>query len=65
MEGSSRRQHLVELFSTILLAFAALGTAWSTYQSTRWRGELRVAHLPRRVDLAGYLAGTALGLRCL
>jgi hypothetical protein len=29
----------VELFATILLAFAAVATAWSTYQSTRWRGE--------------------------
>jgi hypothetical protein len=39
MAGSSRRQHLVELFSTILLAFAALGTAWSTYQSTQLHRE--------------------------
>jgi hypothetical protein len=34
-----RRTHRVELFATILLAFAAVATAWSTYQSTRWRGE--------------------------
>jgi hypothetical protein len=39
MDAESRRQHRVELFSTILLAVAALTTAWSTYQSTRWRGE--------------------------
>ena len=30
--------HWVELLSTILLAAAAVATAWSTYQSTRWRG---------------------------
>jgi hypothetical protein len=29
----------VELFATILLACAAVATAWSTYQSTRWRGD--------------------------
>jgi hypothetical protein len=39
MEGEARRLHRVELLSTILLAVAAVGTAWSTYQSTRWRGE--------------------------
>ena len=39
MEPLSRRQHLVELFSTVLLAVAAVATAWSTYQSTQWRGE--------------------------
>jgi hypothetical protein len=34
-----RRQHLLELVATILLAAAALGTAWSTYQSTTLRGQ--------------------------
>lgn len=42
MEPVTRRQHLVDLFSTILLAVAALATAWSTYQSTQWRGEQAV-----------------------
>ncbi len=42
-EATSTRQHWVELFATILLAFAALATAWSTYQSTRWRGEQAVS----------------------
>ena len=42
MESLGRRQHLVELFSTILLAVAAVATAWSTYQSTQWRGEQAV-----------------------
>jgi hypothetical protein len=43
MESLSRRRHFVELFSTILLAVAAVATAWSTYQSTRWRGEQAVS----------------------
>jgi hypothetical protein len=42
MEALGRRQHLVELLSTILLAVAAVATAWSTYQSTQWRGEQAV-----------------------
>jgi hypothetical protein len=43
VDAQERRQHRVELFSTILLAVAAVGTAWSTYQSTQWRGEQAVA----------------------
>ena len=38
-DAEARRQHRVELLATILLACAAVATAWSTYQSTRWRGE--------------------------
>src|SRR5262245_7175302 len=40
--AQTRRDHRVELFATILLAVAAVATAWSTYQSTRWRGEQAV-----------------------
>jgi hypothetical protein len=29
----------VEVFATFLLAFAAVATAWSSYQATRWNGE--------------------------
>ena len=29
----------VELVSTVLLALAAVATAWSSYQATRWNGE--------------------------
>jgi hypothetical protein len=29
----------VELVATVLLAFAAVATAWSSYQATRWNGE--------------------------
>ncbi len=32
----------MELLATILLAVAAVGTAWSTYQSTQWRGDQAV-----------------------
>jgi hypothetical protein len=42
MDPKSRRQHRIELLSTVLLAVAAVATAWSTYQSTRWRGEQAV-----------------------
>ena len=38
MEPGSPRHHRVELLATVLLALAAVATAWSTYQSTRWRG---------------------------
>ena len=40
---AGRKEHWVELLSTVLLACAALATAWSTYQSTRWRGEQAVS----------------------
>lgn len=39
MGDRARREHRIELFATILLAAAAVATAWSTYQSNRWRGE--------------------------
>jgi hypothetical protein len=39
MEADDRRQHRVEFLCTVLLAVAAVATAWSTYQSQRWRGE--------------------------
>jgi hypothetical protein len=41
-EGVDRKAHRVDLLATILLAVAAVGTAWSTYQSTQWRGEQAV-----------------------
>jgi hypothetical protein len=36
--ASDARERRVELLATILLATAALATAWSTFQSGRWRG---------------------------
>lgn len=41
-DSHERRLHRVELLATILLAVAAVGTAWSTYQSTQWRGDQAV-----------------------
>jgi hypothetical protein len=40
------RDHRVELAATILLAFAAVATAWSTFQAGRWRGD-QAAHTSR------------------
>src|SRR3954462_8596583 len=37
------RHQRLELFATVLLAMAALATAWSTYQSAQWRGEQALA----------------------
>jgi hypothetical protein len=39
MADDERRLHRVELLSTILLAVAAVTTAWATYQSNQWRAE--------------------------
>jgi hypothetical protein len=38
-EPDARRGSRVEIAATVLLAVAAVLTAWSTYQSTEWRGE--------------------------
>jgi hypothetical protein len=35
----SPRTTWVEIASTVLLAFAAVATAWSSYQASRWTGE--------------------------
>jgi hypothetical protein len=34
-----RTNHFLELAATVLLALAAVGTAWATYQSSRWHGK--------------------------
>ena len=34
-----RRHQRLEFLATVLLAMAAVATAWSTYQSAQWRGE--------------------------
>jgi hypothetical protein len=39
---AERRQRRVEVLSTVLLATAAVATAWATYQSTQWRGDQAV-----------------------
>jgi hypothetical protein len=35
----ARAEHRLELAATVLLALAAVATAWATYQSSRWHGE--------------------------
>jgi hypothetical protein len=37
--AQDRRERRVELASTILLAVAAVATAWCSYQASRWNGE--------------------------
>ena len=49
----------VELAATILLAFAAVATAWSSYQATRWNGEQ--AKTASRVNKTRIDAGRAAG----
>jgi len=39
MEAEEVRRNRVELLATVLLALAAVATAWSSYQGARWRGE--------------------------
>ncbi len=39
MTASGGRRDWVELVATVLLALAAVATAWSSYQSTRWNEE--------------------------
>ena len=35
----SRADYRLEIVAAVLLSIAAVGTAWATYQSARWRGE--------------------------
>jgi hypothetical protein len=37
------KDHRLELVATVLLALAAIATAWSTYQSAAWRGKQAAA----------------------
>ena len=39
MSERSTHDRRLELAATVLLALAAVGTAWSTYQSARWHGK--------------------------
>jgi hypothetical protein len=39
--GESRYFRHVDLLSTVLLALAAVATAWATYQGAHWRSEPR------------------------
>jgi len=42
-EPLSLRAHRIELASTVLLALAAVATAWATYQAAHWRSEQALA----------------------
>jgi hypothetical protein len=37
--GGAPKRDWVEIVATLLLALAAVATAWSSYQATRWNGE--------------------------
>lgn len=50
---AERSDHRLELFSTILLALAAVATAWATYQAAVWHGrqaEAQSASIAARVE---------------
>jgi hypothetical protein len=42
-EPGPHRVRWVEVLSTLLLALAAVGTAWSSYQASRWQGQSALA----------------------
>jgi hypothetical protein len=49
----ARRDHRLELAATLLLALAAIATAWASYQSSRWHGkqaEAQSASIAARVE---------------
>ena len=51
--GSSRGHHWIEFATTLLLAAAAVATAWASYQSARWHGkqaEAQSASIAARVE---------------
>jgi hypothetical protein len=41
--STSRAAHWIDLLATILLALAAVATAWATYQASHWRSEQALA----------------------
>jgi hypothetical protein len=41
--GHSRASRLPDVVATIVLAVAAVATAWSGYQASRWHGEQAIA----------------------
>ena len=55
-----QRRDWVEVGATVLLAFAAVATAWSSYQATRWNGEQ--AKTSGSVNKTRILAARAAGL---
>jgi hypothetical protein len=55
-----RKRDWVEIGATVLLAFAAVATTWSSYQATRWNGEQ--AKTSGRVNKVRIEAARAAGL---
>jgi hypothetical protein len=50
---AARTDHRLELAATVLLAMAAVATAWASYQSSRWHGqqaEMQSASIAARVE---------------
>jgi hypothetical protein len=58
--GDAPRRDLVEIVATVVLALAAVATAWSSYQATRWNGEQ--AKASSRVNALRIEAARAEGL---
>ena len=58
--GAPDRRDWVEIVATVLLAFAAVATAWSSYQANRWNGEQ--AKASSRVNAIRIDAARAQGL---
>jgi len=58
--SSVRTRDWVEIGATVLLAVAAVATAWSSYQATRWNGEQ--ARASARVNKTRIEAARAAGL---
>jgi hypothetical protein len=42
-DATSNREHWIDVLSTVLLALAALATAWATYQAAHWRSQQGIA----------------------
>ena len=58
--NDAKRRDWVELIAVVLLAFAAVATAWSSYQANRWNGEQ--AKASGRVNATRIEAARASGL---
>lgn len=56
----ARNRNWIEILATLLLALAAVATAWSSYQAARWNGEQ--AQASGRVNALRIEAGRAQGL---
>ena len=42
-DAKSTREHWIDVLATVLLALAAVATAWATYQAAHWRSEQGLA----------------------